>query len=195
VAFGRVYMGNTDGRMYSFGARTGALAWATSTGGYVYGSAAVADPKGIGPTVYAGSYDGNLYAFNAQSGAVRWSHPSGGKISGSANVLGNVVYYSDLGARTTIGLNATTGSQVMEFGDGAFAAVVADDRAIYLVGYTRIYQMLPTRKSRPRARRKPSHQAARTHRRPAHHRRITHHRRAAPRHTRHAAKPRSKARK
>ena len=29
VAFGRVYMGNTDGRVYSFGAHTGALAWAT----------------------------------------------------------------------------------------------------------------------------------------------------------------------
>ncbi len=50
VAFGRVYMGNTDGRVYSFGARTGALAWATGTGAYVYASAAVADPKGLGPT-------------------------------------------------------------------------------------------------------------------------------------------------
>ena len=72
-------MGNTDGRVYSFGARNGALAWATGTGAYVYASAAVADPKGLGPTVYVGSYDGNLYAFNAQSGAVRWTHLAGGR--------------------------------------------------------------------------------------------------------------------
>ena len=76
VAYGRVYMGNTDGRMYSFSARTGTLAWATATGGYVYSSAAIADPRGLGPTVYAGSYDGDFYAFNAQSGAVRWRHPA-----------------------------------------------------------------------------------------------------------------------
>ncbi len=74
VAYGRVYMGNTDGFVYSFGAANGKLAWATHTGGYVYASAAVADPKGVGPTVYVGSYDEHFYAFNARSGAVRWKH-------------------------------------------------------------------------------------------------------------------------
>jgi outer membrane protein assembly factor BamB len=156
VAFGRVYMGNTDGRVYSFGARTGALAWATATGSYVYASPAIADPKGLGPTVYVGSYDGDLYAFNAQSGAVRWRHPAGGRISGSATVLGNIVYYSDLGTKTTAGVNAVTGQQVFSFPDGAFNPIIADDQAIYLDGYSKIYQLLP-------ARPKP--------RRPAHHRR------------------------
>ena len=75
VAYGRVYMGNTDGFVYSFGARTGALAWKTATGAYVYGSAAVADPKGLGPTVYVGSYDGNLYASTPSRG------PSAGAIT------------------------------------------------------------------------------------------------------------------
>ena len=143
VAFGRVYMGNTDGRVYSFGARTGALAWATGTGAYVYASAAVADPKGLGPTVYIGSYDGNFYAFNAQSGAVRWRHPAGGRISGSATVLGGVVYYSVLGSRTSAGLDVVTGRQVFSFPDGAFTPTIADYHAIYLVGYSSIYQMLP----------------------------------------------------
>jgi outer membrane protein assembly factor BamB len=153
VAFGRVYMGNTDGRVYSFGARTGALAWATSTGAYVYASAAVASPKGVGPTVYIGSYDGDFYAFNAQSGAVRWRHPSGGRISGSATVLGNIVYYSVLGSRVTRGLNVATGQQVFFFNDGAFTPTIADYHAIYLVGYASIYQMLPRthRKARPHA--------------------------------------------
>ncbi len=143
VAYGRVYMGNTDGRVYSFGARNGALAWATSTGAYVYASPAVADPKGLGPTVYVGSYDRHIYAFNAQSGSIRWSHPSGGRISGAATVVGNVVYFSDLGSRTTTGLDAASGRQVFAFPDGAFNPVIADYHAIYLDGYNTIYQMLP----------------------------------------------------
>jgi outer membrane protein assembly factor BamB len=145
VAYGRVYMGNTDGRVYSFGARTGALAWATSTGAYVYSSAAVADPKGLGPTVFVGSYDGDLYAFNAQSGAIRWAHSAGGRISGSSTVIGNVVYYSDLGAKTTAGLNVVTGRQVFSFPDGAFTPIIADYHALYLDGYDTIYQLLPQR--------------------------------------------------
>ena len=145
VAFGRVYMGNTDGRVYSFAARTGELAWATSTGAYVYASPAVADVPGIGPTVYEGSYDGNFYAFNAQSGAIRWSHPAGGRISGSATVLGGIVYFSDLGSKTTLGLNARTGKQVFFFPDGAFNPVVADYSTVYLTGYSKLYQMIPRR--------------------------------------------------
>ena len=145
VAFGRVYMGNTDGRVYSFGARNGALAWATATGAYVYASASIADPAGLGPTVYIGSYDGYLYAFNARSGAIRWRHRAGGKISGSSTVIGNVVYYSDLANKTTTGLDATTGRPVFSFPDGAFTPVIADYRAIYLDGYGTIYQLLPGR--------------------------------------------------
>jgi outer membrane protein assembly factor BamB len=143
VAFGRVYMGNTDGRVYSFAAKTGQLAWATATGAYVYASAAVDDTPGLGPTVYLGSYDGNFYAFDARSGAIRWKHPAGGKISGSATIVGNVVYYSDLGTKTTAGLDVRTGRRVFSFPDGAFNAVVCDDTGtIYLSGYTMLYQML-----------------------------------------------------
>jgi outer membrane protein assembly factor BamB len=143
VAFGRVYMGNTDGRVYSFAAKSGQLAWATGTGAYVYASPAVADVPGLGPTVYLGSYDGNFYAFDARSGAIRWRHPAGGKISGSATIVGNVVYYSDLGTKTTAGLDVRSGRQVFSFPDGAFNPVVSDDATIYLSGYTMLYQMLP----------------------------------------------------
>jgi outer membrane protein assembly factor BamB len=145
VAFGRVYMGNTDGRVYSFAAKTGQLAWATSTGAYVYASPAVADIPGIGPTVYEGSYDGHFYAFDAKSGSVRWSHAAGGRISGSATILGDTVYYSDLGSKTTAGLDARTGRQVFSFPDGAFNPVVADYSTVYMTGYSMIYQMTPRR--------------------------------------------------
>jgi outer membrane protein assembly factor BamB len=143
VAFGRVYMGNTDHRVYSFAANTGQLAWATSTGAYVYASPAVANIAGVGPTVFEGSYDGKFYAFNARSGAIRWAHPSGGRISGSATIVGDVVYYSTLGTKSTTGLNVRTGKQVFYFPDGAFNPVVCDDSTIYLSGYSMLYQLLP----------------------------------------------------
>ncbi len=148
IAYGRVYMGNTDGRVYSFAAGTGQLAWATGTGAYVYSSAAVANPPGFGPTVYIGSYDGTMYAFDARSGAVRWTHPAGGKISGAGTIIGGVLYFSDLGDKSTIGLDVRTGRQVFRFPDGAFNPVVADFGAIYLDGYGTMYQMLPDRPRR-----------------------------------------------
>jgi outer membrane protein assembly factor BamB len=173
VAYGRVYLGNTDGRVYSFAARTGQLAWATTTGSYVYGSPAVADIKGLGPTVYVGSYDGFMYAFNAQSGSVRWRHYGGGKISGSATVVGNVVYYSDLGNKTTAGLDARTGRQVFGYHIGAFNPVIADEHALYVVGYTTIAKMVPkgvpakphkARKKHTTHKRESSHHVSRHHR-------------------------------
>ena len=149
VAYGRVYIGNTDGRVYSFGARTGTLAWATGTGAYVYASAAVADPPGIGPTVYVGSYDGYLYAFDARSGSIRWRHYAGAKISGAASIIDNVVYYSALRIRSTVGLDATTGRTVFHFGDGDFSPAIADDHALYVDGYSTVVQFLPGRGAAP----------------------------------------------
>ena len=55
VAYGRVYIGATDGKVYSFGAASGDLRWSTSTGGYVYSSTAVWHER-----VYAGSYSHTL---------------------------------------------------------------------------------------------------------------------------------------
>lgn len=143
VAFGHVYIGNTDGDVYAFSARSGALAWSASTGSYVYASPAVADIPGLGPTVYAGSYDGNFRAYDALSGAVRWVHPAGGRINGSAAIIGNVVYYSDLGSDTSAGLDVRTGHQVFSWNDGEFTPVISDGKAIFVIGYSTIYQLLP----------------------------------------------------
>jgi len=143
VAYGRVYIGNTDGRVYSFGARDGKLAWAKRTGGYVYASPAVAQVPGGRPTVYAGAYDGRFYALDARNGNVRWTFASGRKISGSATVVGGVVYFSDLGRKRTYGLSARTGRKLFSFGRGAFNPVVSDGRRIYLTGYTGLYALEP----------------------------------------------------
>lgn len=145
VAFGRVYIGSTSGTVYAFWANSGATSWTASTAAYVYASPAVADVPGLGPTVYIGSYDGHFYAYNADNGDLRWSHPAGGRIDGSATVLGNVVYYSDLGSNTTAGLDLRTGQQVFSFPDGEFSPVITDGKVVFLIGYSTIYQMLPGR--------------------------------------------------
>jgi outer membrane protein assembly factor BamB len=145
VAFGRVYIGNTDGRVYSFAADSGKLAWRKGTGSYVYASAAAAAVPGTAPTVYVGSYDGHFYALDARSGSERWSYAAGGKISGSATVVGDIVYFSNLAARTTIGLGVRTGKLVFHFGRGAFNPVVSDGKRIYLTGYSTLYALEPKR--------------------------------------------------
>ena len=38
VVYGRVFLGNTDGRVYAYDAFTGKLDWAVQTGAYVYAS-------------------------------------------------------------------------------------------------------------------------------------------------------------
>jgi outer membrane protein assembly factor BamB len=149
VAFGRVYMGNTDGRVYSFASHSGRLAWATSTGAYVYASPAAADIPGLGPTVFIGSYDGSFYAFDARSGSVRWRHAAGGRISGSPTIVGNVVYYSNLGSKTTTGLDVRTGRVVFTFPEGAFNPVVADRSFVFLTGYADLFQLIPGRAPAP----------------------------------------------
>ena len=69
-------------------------------------------------------------------------------------IVGDVVYYSNLASKTTDGLNVRTGKLVFSYPDGAFNPVIADDSAIYLTGYTVLYQMLPQR-PRPKPRRHP----------------------------------------
>ena len=143
VAFGRVYIGSTSGAVTALWANSGAAAWQASTGAYVYASPAVSDVPGLGPTVYIGSYDGHEYAYNADNGAVRWSHAAGGRIDGSDTIVGNVVYYSDLGLNKTTGLNLWTGQPMFSFPDGEFTPVITDGKVVFLIGYSTIYQMVP----------------------------------------------------
>jgi outer membrane protein assembly factor BamB len=143
VIYGRVYLGNTDGRMYAYDAGTGRLDWAVQTGAYVYASPAVTNAPGLGPTVYAGSYDGNFYAFNARSGHISWQFNAGGRISGSATIVGRTVYFADLGQHRTYGLGISTGHQTFRMETGAFDPVISDGKAIYLTGYTGLYGLAP----------------------------------------------------
>lgn len=139
VAFGRVYIGNTDGRMYSFSSDNGKLAWTKGTGSYVYSSPAVAQVEGGKPSVFFGSYDGFFYAVDARNGKQLWRYRDGGKISGGATVVGDIVYFSNYGKKSTTGLGVRTGKKVFSMGRGAFNPVISDGRTIFLTGYSSLY--------------------------------------------------------
>jgi outer membrane protein assembly factor BamB len=143
VIYGRVFLGNTDGRVYAYDAYNGKLDWAMQTGAYVYSSPAVTNAPGLGPTVYAGSYDGTFYAINARTGHVSWSFNAGGRISGSATIVGRIVYFADLGNTRTYGLGISTGRVLFEKNTGAFDPVISDSEHIYLTGYTSLYGLAP----------------------------------------------------
>jgi outer membrane protein assembly factor BamB len=143
VMYGRVFLGNTDGRIYAYDAFTGRLDWAVQTGAYVYSSPAIVDAPGLGPTVYAGSYDGSFYALNARSGRIAWRFHPGGRISGSATIVGRVVYFADLASHRTYGLGISTGRVVFQMNTGSFDPVISDGQDIYLTGYTGLYALAP----------------------------------------------------
>ncbi len=143
VVYGRVFLGNTDGRMYAYDADTGKLDWAVQTGAYVYASPAVTNAPGLGPTVYFGSYDGIFYAINARTGKIAWRFPAGGKISGSATVIGRTVYLADLGQRRIYGLGISTGHKLFEMDTGAFDPAVSDGHNVYITGYSGLFGMEP----------------------------------------------------
>jgi len=144
VVYGRVFLGNTDGRVYAYDASTGKLDWAVQTGAYVYASPAVTNAPGLGPTLYLGSYDGVFYALNARSGKISWRFDARGRISGSATIIGKVVYFADLGRHRTFGLGISTGRVLFETGTGSFDPVVSDGEHIYLTGYSGLYGLAPS---------------------------------------------------
>ncbi|HWX87575.1 MAG TPA: PQQ-binding-like beta-propeller repeat protein, partial [Solirubrobacteraceae bacterium] len=143
VMYGRVFLGNTDGRVYAYDASSGKLDWAVQTGAYVYASPAVTNAPGLGPTVYVGSYDGTFYALNARSGHIDWQYHTSGKISGSGTIVGNIVYFADLRTYHTTGLGISTGKVVFSIGTGAFDPVISDDHYLYLSGITGLYALAP----------------------------------------------------
>jgi outer membrane protein assembly factor BamB len=143
VVYGRVFLGNTDGRVYAYDASSGKLDWAVQTGAYVYASPAVANAPGLGPTIYLGSYDGTFYALDARSGRTDWRYDAGGRISGSATIVGRMVYFADLGTHRTTGLGISTGKVVFSMNTGSFDPVITDDHYLYLSGITGLYALAP----------------------------------------------------
>ena len=143
VAYGRVYAGNNDARVYSYDTSNGDLAWSYSTGGYAYSGPAVANTKHSPPTVFIGSFDGNVYALDAKDGSVRWSRSAGGQVIGSLSAVGDIVYVAEFTEKTTSGFMMRSGKRVFRYPYGTYTPVISDGRRIYLTGYSSITALQP----------------------------------------------------
>ena len=123
---------------------TGELAWRTKTSGYVYASPgrrrrarATSRPSTSAPTTATST------RWTRARARIRWRYGGGSKISGGATLLGDIVYFSDLGHRRTIGLGARTGRKVFEYPRGGYNPVITDGQTLYLVGYGAMYALRP----------------------------------------------------
>jgi len=134
VAFGRVYAGDVDNRVYSFEEDTGEIAWSFSAGNYVYSGIAAADTGSTKPAIYFGSHDRYAYALDAKTGQEIWKAAAGGQISGPATVVGDVMYLSTFSGNATIGFDLSSGRRVFSYDDGEYGPVVSDGQLIYLTG-------------------------------------------------------------
>jgi outer membrane protein assembly factor BamB len=144
VAYGRVYLGGLDGRVYSYEEKTGQLAWSQSTGAEVYSSPAVADTPHAPPTVFIGSQDKRFYALDAETGAIRWEHYLNGNILGSPSVVDRTVYVSVIGPNIgTYGYAVKKGNKVFYNDQGEYNPVISDGQRIYLTGYSTIRAFEP----------------------------------------------------
>jgi outer membrane protein assembly factor BamB len=143
VAYGRVYIGNTDDKVYSFVAATGQLAWTHTMPNWAYGSPAVA-----GGRVFTTSFDGTFAAFDARTGNVLWQHKLPYKSLSSPTVIGHLVYVSDLGASPSrrghmYAFDVRSGRLDWRFNDGKYTSVIVADGRLVVVGTTTVYVMRP----------------------------------------------------
>jgi outer membrane protein assembly factor BamB len=77
VANGLVYVGDWNGRVWSFVGSTGRLRWVAKLGGKIKGAVAIS-----GNRLYVGDYGGHLYALDARTGKVLWRGSSQQRLGG-----------------------------------------------------------------------------------------------------------------
>ena len=102
VAYGRVYIGNTDGAhvLVLVGQRQARLDQGHRLLRLLLARRR-AGPGRRSRRVFFGSYDGVLLRRSTPATArSRWTHRDGGKISGGATVVGDIVYFSNSARRT-----------------------------------------------------------------------------------------------
>ncbi|MBA2286222.1 MAG: PQQ-binding-like beta-propeller repeat protein [Ktedonobacteraceae bacterium] len=104
VAYGAIYIGSFDHKLYALDASSGKINWMVTTGDIIYSSPAVVD--GV---VYVGSVDKEVYAIDAALGTVLWNISTGGGISSSPTVVEGVVYIGS-GDSKVYALEASSGN-------------------------------------------------------------------------------------
>ncbi|HEX5609663.1 MAG TPA: PQQ-binding-like beta-propeller repeat protein [Solirubrobacterales bacterium] len=144
IGFGNVYAARDDGTVYAFDEKTGKVAWSFPTGGYVYGSPALAQVPGTPPTVYIGSENGRFFALDAATGKVRWRYDVGGPVPGTATVIGHTVYTSSFKTGRTVGIDVRTHKPTFRIRQAGYTPMVSDGRRLFLIGYYTLIGLEPT---------------------------------------------------
>jgi outer membrane protein assembly factor BamB len=83
-----LFIGSSDGKLYSLDVSAGVMSWAFKTGNAIFSSPAV--DKG---SVYFGSSDHEFYALDAETGMLKWAFETGDPITSSPAVLDDSVYF------------------------------------------------------------------------------------------------------
>lgn len=129
AAFGRIYFGATDKRLYALDDR-GLFLWA-----YLTGDSIATRPLVVDETVFFGSEDRTIYALDAATGVLRWQVATNGAVVASpAGAGGVVVFGSDDG--TIYGLDPASGQARWTYttGDAVEAPLVAAGETVYVAG-------------------------------------------------------------
>ena len=82
IAMGRVFIGSSDGKIYSLDLADGGKKWQYDTGESVE-----APPLFVDSTLFVGSMDGTFHALDAWLGAQKWFFNAENRICGSANCV------------------------------------------------------------------------------------------------------------
>lgn len=113
IAQGKLFIGRSDGTIYSLDAATGDLLATYKTGDKIWGTPAV-----DGDTLYIGSFDKKLYAFNISTGKLnpKWDTPfeTQGAIISTPLVYKGVVYIGSFD-KYLYAIDANTGKEIHKF--------------------------------------------------------------------------------
>src|SRR5205085_11089943 len=91
--------------------------------------------------VLSGSLRRSFFSLASPAADFRCRFSAGGKISGSAVVINCVVYFSTLNGKT-FGLDVRNGRELWSYPTSQYAAVIASQYRLYLVGFSKLYALI-----------------------------------------------------
>lgn len=109
IAQDKLFVGSSDGKVYSFDAVTGDKIAEFKTGDKIWGT-----PTVDGDTLYIGSFDKKLYALSADTLKLKWEYTTEGSIISRPLVSDGIVYFGSFD-RNLYAVNAADGSLKWKF--------------------------------------------------------------------------------